>query len=53
MNRDDENLTVYTRVTDIPRSLNEQTIKKINKVIPKLKDKELNHAGTVIKVQAT
>ena len=53
MNRDDKNLTVYKRVTDILRSLNEQTIKKINKVIPKLKDKELNHAGTMIKVQAT
>ena len=52
MNRDDKNLTVYNRVTDIPRSLNEQTIKKINKVIPKSKDKELNHAGTMIKVQA-
>ena len=53
MNRDDKNLTVYKRVTGIPRSLNEQTIKKINKVIPKLKDKELNHVGTMIKVQAT
>ena len=53
MNSDDKILAVYKKVTDILRSLNEQTIKKINKVIPKLKDKELNHADTVIKVQAT
>ena len=53
MNRDDNTLTVYKRITDIPRSLDEQTINKMNKVNLKLKDKELNHAGTMIKVQAT
>ena len=53
MNRKDKDMTEYTIVTDIPRSLNEQRISKINKVIPKLKDDELNHAGTMIKVRVT
>ena len=50
MTRKDENLTEYSLVTDIPLSLNEQRISKMNKVIPKLKYNELNHAGTMIKV---
>ena len=43
----------YTLVMDIPQSLNEQRISKMNKVIPKLKDNELNHAGTMIKARVT
>ena len=46
-------MTRYTLVADILRSLNEQRISKMNKVIPKLKDYELNHAGTMIKVRFT
>ena len=53
MNRKDKNMTECTLVTDIPRSLNEQRISKMSKVIPKLKDNELNHAGTMIKVRVT
>ena len=53
MSRNDKHLTIYKIITDIPRSLNKQTINKMNKVNPKLKDKELNHAGTMIEVQAT
>ena len=53
MNRKDKNLTEYTLVTDIPRSLNEQRISKMNKVIPKLKDNVLDHPGTMIKVRVT
>ena len=46
-------MTVYKLVTDTPRPLNEQRINKMNKVIPKLKDNEFDHAGTMIKVRAT
>ena len=46
-------MRVYKLVTDTPRPLNEQRINMINKVIPKLKDNELNHAGTMIKVRVT
>ena len=51
MNRKDKNMTEYQLVADIPRSLNEQRISKMNKVTPKLKYNELNHAGTMIKVR--
>ena len=50
MNRKDKDMTLYKLVTDTLRSLNEQRINKINKVIPKLKDNEPNHAGTMIKI---
>ena len=53
MNRKDKDMTEYTLVTDIPRSLNEQRISKMNKVILKLKDNKLNHASTMIKVRVT
>ena len=53
MNRKDKNMIEYQLVTDIPRSLNEQRISKMNKVIPKLKYNKLNHAGTMIKVRVT
>ena len=53
MTRKDKNMTRYSLVTDIPLSLNEQRISKMNKVIPKLKYSELNHAGTMIKVHNT
>ena len=46
-------MTEYSLVTDIPRSLDEKRISKINKVIPKLKYNELNHVGTMIKVRVT
>ena len=46
-------MTVGKRVTDTPRSLNEQRIRKMNKVISKLKDSELYHVGTMIKVRVT
>ena len=53
MKRKDKNMTEYPLVTDIPRLLSEQRISKMNKVIPKLKYNELNHAGTMIKVRIT
>ena len=53
MTRKDKDMTRYSLVTDIPWSLNEQRISKMNKVIPKLKYNEFNHAGTMIKVRFT
>ena len=53
MTRKDKNMTEYSLVMDIPQSLNEQRISKMNKVIPKSKYNELNHAGTMIKVRVT
>ena len=53
MNRKDKDMTVNKLVRDTPLPLNEQRINKIDKVIPKLKDSELNHAGTIIKVRVT
>ena len=46
-------MTRYSLVTDIPWSLNEQRISVMKKVIPKLKDYELNHAGTMTEVLFT